>query len=81
MIKTYIGRYVKYLLFFSHFNRTWFLDRFVKNVQISNFVKTSPVGAELPNSDGRTDGHDEANSHFSQFFESAESGKGCEAID
>jgi hypothetical protein len=30
-------------------------------------MKIRTVGAELFNADGRTDGHDDANSHFSQF--------------
>jgi len=34
-------------------------------------MKIRPVGVELFHADGRTDRHDEANSHFSQFFESA----------
>jgi hypothetical protein len=32
-------------------------------------MKIRPVGAELFHSDGQTDRHDEANSHFSQFYE------------
>jgi hypothetical protein len=32
-----------------------FLDKFSKNPQISNFMKTRPVGAELFHADGRTD--------------------------
>jgi hypothetical protein len=31
-----------------------------------------PVGAELFHAEGRTDGHAEANSRFSQFCESAQ---------
>ena len=31
-----------------------------------------PVSAELFRADGRTDGHDEANSRFSQCFERAQ---------
>jgi hypothetical protein len=34
-------------------------------------MKIRPVGAELFHADGRTDGHAEANSCFSQFYESA----------
>jgi len=34
-------------------------------------MKIHPVVAELLNVDGRTDSHDEANSRFSQFCESA----------
>jgi len=54
-----------------------FLNRFSRNSQISNFMKTCPVGAELLHADGRTDyvrtyvrtdrqtgRHDEVNSRF-----------------
>ena len=34
-------------------------------------MKIRPVGAELLDTDGRTDRHDGANSRFSQFCESA----------
>jgi len=34
---------------------------------VPNFMKIRLVGAEFFRGDGRTDGHDEANSHFSQF--------------
>jgi hypothetical protein len=56
---------------------------FLKNPQISNFMKIRPVEAGLfhadrrtaGRTDGRTDGqknrHDEANSRFLQFCESA----------
>ena len=47
-----------------------FLGRFSKNNQISNFMKIRPVGTELY-ADRQTDGHEEANSHFSQFCERA----------
>jgi len=33
-----------------------FVDRFSKHAQISNFVKISPLGAELSRADGHTDG-------------------------
>jgi hypothetical protein len=42
-----------------------------KKIQISSFIKIRPVGAELFHADGRTDEHDEAKCHFSQFFELA----------
>jgi len=52
-----------------------FLDRFFKNLQISNFMKLRPVVPELLRADGRTDGqndrYDDANSCFPQFCERA----------
>ena len=44
-----------------------FLDRFLKNTQISNFVKIYPVGAELFCAGERTDWYEEANSRFRNF--------------
>jgi len=41
-----------------------------KNTQILNFIKIRPVEAELFYKDRCTDRHDEANSRFSQLFES-----------
>ena len=46
-----------------------FVDRFSKNIEISNLMKIRPVGGELSNVDGRTDKYDEANSRLSQFCE------------
>ena len=40
--------------------------------QISNFIKILQVGAELFKAKGRTDRHHEANSRFTQIFESAQ---------
>jgi len=37
---------------------------------MSNFMKIGPVGTELFHADRRTDGHDEASSHFPKFYES-----------
>jgi hypothetical protein len=52
-----------------------FFNKFSKKSQISSFIKIRPVEAELFHADkrrdGMTDGHDEANSHFSQFCERA----------
>jgi hypothetical protein len=48
-----------------------FLERFSKEAQTSSFIKIRPVGAELLREDVQTDGHDEANSRFSQFCERA----------
>ena len=51
--KMYIGLYVKYRLLLSDFNETWiFLDAFSKNMQISNFMKIRPMGAELFHTEG-----------------------------
>jgi hypothetical protein len=49
-----------------------FRNKFSKNTQMSNISKIRPVGAGLFHTDGRTDRHDEANSHLSQFWERAE---------
>jgi len=39
--------------------------------QVPNLMKIRPVGAKLFHADGRTDGHEEDKSLFSQFCESA----------
>jgi hypothetical protein len=46
-----------------------FLDRFMKNLQISNVMKIRPVVAELFHAYGQMDRHGEANGHFSKFCE------------
>jgi len=43
----------------------------LKKILKSNYMKIRPVAAELFYTDGRTDGHDEAHSRFSQFCERA----------
>jgi hypothetical protein len=73
----YIGLHVKYPLFLSDFNEIFnFVDKFSRNMQLSNFMKIRPVGAELFLADGRTgrgtrqiDRPNEANSRFPQFSE------------
>jgi len=47
-----------------------FSRQIVEKPQILNFMKISPVGAEMFRVDGQTDRHDEANNCFSQFCES-----------
>ena len=48
-----------------------FSRRFFKYTQISNFINISLVGVESFHADGRTDGHDEANSRSSKFCKCA----------
>jgi hypothetical protein len=50
------GHHVKYPLFLSDFKDAWiFSTDFRKKLQISNFMKIRPVGAELFHADRRTD--------------------------
>jgi len=53
----YIGLHVRYPLFLSGFNEIEFSRQIFreKNIQISNFMKIRPVGAELFHVDGWTD--------------------------
>jgi hypothetical protein len=44
-----------------------FSGHIFKKAQIKFFTKIRQVGAELFHADGQTDGHNEANSRFSQF--------------
>jgi len=55
-----------YIYILSHFNQTCNLSSFSQNIQIPNFMEIRPVGAALFHGNGKTDGHDEANTHF--FF-------------
>ena len=68
--KMYIGVHVKWPLFLYDFNGTWIFLQDIfrkkkKTPQISNFMKIRPVGDE----NFHVDGHDEANSRLSQFWE------------
>jgi hypothetical protein len=53
--KMYIDPQVKYPLFLSDFNETYFLDRFSKNTPIQIFTKIRQLGAELLHAEGDTD--------------------------
>jgi hypothetical protein len=50
----YIGLHINYPLFLSDFNETGiFWTYFLKNIQISNFTKFYPKGAELLHVNGQ----------------------------
>jgi hypothetical protein len=51
-----------------------FLYRFSKNPQISNSIKTRPVGAELLHAERQMDRHDEGNSRFHSFANAPKNG-------
>jgi len=70
----YIGLHIKYPVFMSGFDQCpVFMSDFIQTqifstdflkIRMSDFMKISPVGAELFLVDGRTDRHDEANSYL-----------------
>ena len=45
----------KLTVFLSNFNETYFLNRFLKNAKISNFIKICPVRGEMSHEDRQTD--------------------------
>jgi len=52
----YTSLRVKYPLFLPHFNKNYtFLTDFSKTIQISNFIKIRPVGAQRLRADGQAD--------------------------
>jgi hypothetical protein len=53
------------------FEWNWIFFGLIFERYSKNFMKISPVGAELFNVDRRTDTHNEANSRFLQFCERA----------
>jgi hypothetical protein len=76
VIKTCVGLHVKYSLFLLYLDETWsFFTHFQKNPRILIFMKIHLFGVELFYADGwtdiQTDRHDEANSRFSNFFQTS----------
>ena len=60
MIEMYIGLHIKYSLFLSDCNESYFfIDRFSKNTHIQNFINILPLSAVLFLADGWTDGQTE----------------------
>ena len=49
-----IGLHAKYVSSFSDYNDTSVFQTSSKSIQISNFMKIRPVGAELFHADGQT---------------------------
>jgi hypothetical protein len=72
----YIGLHVMYLVILSDFNELKFSGQnFQKTIQISKFHENSSSGSQVVpreqvdgRTDGQTDRHDVANSHFLQFY-------------
>ena len=62
-----MGCHVKCPLLLSGFNETRILDRFLKNTRITNFMKVSPLGADLFLVNGQTDRQARQSSVFRNF--------------
>jgi hypothetical protein len=73
IIKMYIGLHVKCPLFLSGFNGSWIFSTSVRKI-LKYQISLKSVQWESSCSmrtDVQTDGHDEASSRFSQFYEEA----------
>ena len=68
----YIGVYVQNRYSGPTVTKLAFSGQFFEKYSNIKFHEIHIVGAELFHVEGRTDGHDEANSRFSQFCESAQ---------
>jgi hypothetical protein len=61
----YTSLHVRYPFFLSDSDETFnILHKFSENNRIPNYMKTSPVVAEMFHADGQTDRHDETNRRF-----------------
>jgi len=65
----YVGLHVKYRLLLSDFKEIWFFSRDLRKI-LKYQIPWKSVQWE-PSCSMRTDGHDEANSRFSEFCERA----------
>jgi hypothetical protein len=71
---TYVGLHVKCLIFVLDLNKNLIsLEKFSKNIQMSNLMKIGILGAELFHADGRTDRQTDryVRRSSSKFFERA----------
>ena len=66
--------HVKYQSFLLDFKETWIFSTDFRKTHITSFIKIRPAESRVVacgRADGQTEGHDEANSHFSQLCERA----------
>jgi len=68
--KLYIGLHVKCPLYLSDFNETWITRWIFQTITIYHISRKSVQWEQSFSM--RTDRHDEANSHFSRFYERAQ---------
>jgi hypothetical protein len=69
--KMYTGLLVKHPLFLSTFKETWICSTDLKKKTLKYQISRKSVQRE-PSRSMQRDGHDETNSHYSQFCKSAQ---------